>query len=161
MKTKYNDKKLDRNTLLHAMDDCRDILYSKKIVDIEVDSITREALFIYLIILLKAIIYSIDFIPKQEYSDLQNFDSIDDLVTFIRNASCHIESEKNYDLFNSFNRFNIFLGNDEYLKNYKDDAAIQFGDVYILYWRHIVFLFKEISEYIGYDFDGVKTLIKI
>ena len=159
-RNKFSNHNVDEHILFQIMEKCAHILKSKKIVDIRSSSVEREAYFVFLIVLLEVLIKNIkraNFHFKRKFTDLQNFESIEDLLREVRNACCHIDSGNNYIDQNAFYRFTTKLGTDG---KYPDDATICFGKLYILYWRHIVFAFWDICEFFHFPFKFEETLLK-
>jgi hypothetical protein len=152
-----SDLQLETEQLNTAFDKCKYIVYDKRIVDKITNSTEREAMFVFLVVLL----YSIANQLKKSganigecYEDLQRKDDVIELLRYIRNAACHIESSKNINA--GYYRFNIHLGT---VGQYKDDATIYFGEYYVLYWRHIVRLMVEIGNAIGSKVDVKETMV--
>jgi hypothetical protein len=157
MDKKYKDQNLNSKIIFLTFNKRNEILISKKIVLKEVTSVEREALFTLLLVYLNSLIIQLS--TKGILFDWKDEDTrqrtITELIKYIRDSLCHLESDKNFNNSN-FYRFNTHLGCQgapEIDKKYPDDAAIFSGDTYILYWRHIVRLFIEISKKIGKDIN--------
>lgn len=159
MTNKNLDKELNNEILSLVLIKCLNIIKSKKIIDIHASHEEREAFFIFLMVLINVLILEMQkygFVFKNKYEDLQDFDNITDLLRYMRNACCHINSNKNYENEDMFRRFQEKLGNDG---KYSNDATIYFGEKYVLYFRHIVFAFQEICNFLDFPFNLEDALL--
>ncbi|MFH5833746.1 hypothetical protein [Halalkalibaculum sp. DA384] len=84
-----------------------------------------------------------------------NIDDVTDLITFIRNAVCHIDSDNhNLDEINARLSFNAMFGKGSFAKigdvelksDYDDDVCFFFGAQKVYLNRHLVRAYKEAKQ---------------
>jgi len=116
----------------------------------------------------KAILFTDDITPYYGIGKANKYENITDLITFFRNAGCHIGSSKRYAQDGKAHAWSVQVGNNPILEyptvgKYSDDAIVIMGNHRLYIKRHIVRSFKEmLSAYRSLpDFFIYKTIIDV
>lgn len=119
-----------------------------------------QSAFIEVIILLRDLIqkakkYNLKISFKDDVLITDKVQDVSDLIAFIRNAACHIESDKNdVDQSNNRIRFCVAYGKCRFAEindvviasDYEDDICFFFGEQKIYLRRHIIRAFNEAKQ---------------
>ena len=134
------------------------ILVNTGVFDTEVLGVFQESVFTEIMIKLNDLLQKLKTLGKRLdfKEDVENASDITDLISNIRNAVCHMNSDEHMldtegKIKFSFNiahgkRSLLSLGARKLITNYEDDICFFFGENKIYFNRHIVRCLKEVGQ---------------